>query len=120
MRIGELAAKTGVSVRSLRYYEEQGLLVAQRSGSGQRHYAEVAVERVRMIQEMYAAGMTSQVIGGMLPCLATGEVSPQMVDRLAEQRERIDRSLRELQSARDRLDGVIASAASARRSSYSE
>ncbi|MGH3121741.1 MAG: MerR family DNA-binding transcriptional regulator, partial [Streptosporangiaceae bacterium] len=34
MRIGELASKTGASVRSLRYYEQQGLLAAERSPSG--------------------------------------------------------------------------------------
>lgn len=37
MRIGEVAAKAGVSVRALRYYEEQDLLDASRSSGGQRH-----------------------------------------------------------------------------------
>ncbi|MFJ6456207.1 MerR family DNA-binding transcriptional regulator [Paenarthrobacter sp. NPDC091669] len=39
MRIGELATKTSVSVRSLRYYEQQGLLKPQRTASGHRDYA---------------------------------------------------------------------------------
>lgn len=34
MRIGDLAARTGVGIRSLRYYEEQGLLTSTRSGGG--------------------------------------------------------------------------------------
>lgn len=38
MRIGEVAAATGVSVRSLRYYEEQELLEAERSSGGHRNW----------------------------------------------------------------------------------
>ena len=41
----------GVSVRSLRYYEEQGLLAPTRSSSGQRHYLEADVERARAMAE---------------------------------------------------------------------
>jgi DNA-binding transcriptional MerR regulator len=52
MRIGELAARTGVSERSLRYYEEQGLLVANRTSGGQRRYPDAAVDRVIRIQEL--------------------------------------------------------------------
>lgn len=59
MRIGELAARGGASVRSLRYYEEQGLLTLCRSPSGQRHYTEAEVERVVFIQRLYAAGLSS-------------------------------------------------------------
>ncbi len=50
MRIGELAAKAGVSVRALRYYEEQGLLAATRTSSGQRTYPDTAVDRVLLVQ----------------------------------------------------------------------
>jgi len=45
MRIGELAARAGVSVRALRYYEEQNLLASVRSPSGQRQYPDSAVDR---------------------------------------------------------------------------
>ena len=38
MRIGDLSAATGASARSLRYYEEQGLLSSERGAGGQRHY----------------------------------------------------------------------------------
>lgn len=58
MRIGELAVRVGVSVRALRYYEEQHLLVSERSPSGQRQYQDDAVDRVQLIQRHYgqAAG----------------------------------------------------------------
>ncbi|WP_033342049.1 MerR family transcriptional regulator [Catenuloplanes japonicus] len=69
MRIGDLSARTGVSTRSLRYYEEQGLLTSARSGGGHRHYTEDEVERVRYIQRLFAAGLSSQTIAALLPCV---------------------------------------------------
>lgn len=70
MRIGELSARTGVSRRLLRYYEEQGLLVSSRSPSGQRHYDDEHVQRVRLIRAFLAAGMSSSTIAEMVPCMA--------------------------------------------------
>ncbi|MBI0380775.1 MerR family DNA-binding transcriptional regulator, partial [Streptomyces albiflaviniger] len=62
MRIGELARRTGVSERSLRYYEQQGLMTAERTPGGHREYGEGAVDRVIRIQELYAAGLCSEKI----------------------------------------------------------
>ena len=107
MRIGELAERAAVSVRALRYYEEQGLLTADRSASGQRHYAEAAVERVRLIQQLYAAGLTSRTIADLLPCVDAGVSTPQSRARLAAERDRIDAQIAELVQTRDRLDEVI-------------
>ena len=42
MKIGELAARTGVSIRSLRYYEQQGLLMPVRNENGYREYSILA------------------------------------------------------------------------------
>ncbi|MGW5723548.1 MerR family transcriptional regulator [Amycolatopsis sp. NPDC003865] len=108
MRIGELAAKTGVSVRALRYYEEQELLVSQRSPSGQRQYADAAVGRVELIRQLYAAGLSSRTILGILPCVVTGEVTPELLARLIAERDRIDERVRDLTATRTRLDAIIA------------
>lgn len=59
MRIGELSARTGVSIRSLRYYDDQGLLPAERTSGGHRAYPEAAIDRVIRIQELFAAGLNS-------------------------------------------------------------
>ncbi|CAA9216309.1 MAG: Transcriptional regulator, MerR family [uncultured Blastococcus sp.] len=107
MRIGEVASRAGVSVRALRYYEEQRLLAAERSAGGQRHYPDSAVDRVRLIQQLYAAGLASRAIVELLPCVHTHIATPAMLARLAEERERIDRRIGELTHARDRLDAVI-------------
>ncbi|WP_394613550.1 MerR family transcriptional regulator [Lentzea sp. JNUCC 0626] len=112
MRIGELAERTGVSVRALRYYEEQGLLAAERSGSGQRRYAENAVDRVKLIQQLYAAGITSAAILEMLPCMVTGIASPQVLAKLRGHRSSVIRQIEELQETLLRLDTVIEGAVS--------
>lgn len=67
MKIGELARRSGVSVRSLRYYEEQGLLAPTRNGVGHRVYQPLDVDRVVGIQELYAAGFCSAVVRDLLP-----------------------------------------------------
>ncbi|GHE61803.1 MerR family transcriptional regulator [Streptomyces spiralis] len=110
MRVGELAARTGVSVRALRYYEEQDLLSAERSPSGQRHYPESAVDRVQLIQQLYAAGLSSRTIAELLPCVIDGRATPALLKRLATEREHVDQRITDLLQARDRLDSVITAA----------
>ncbi len=110
MRIGEVAAAAGVSVRALRYYEEQQLLFATRGPGGQREYPDSAVERVELIQQLYAAGLASSAIVDLLPCVHTGIATPAMIARLAVERNRLDARLRDLARTRDRLDDVITAA----------
>ena len=69
MQIGELAERTGVSRRSLRYYEQHGLLRPARSAKGWREYDEDAVDRVRNVRELLAAGLTLEDIQEVAPCL---------------------------------------------------
>ncbi|MFG2050520.1 MerR family transcriptional regulator [Micromonospora sp. NPDC048935] len=107
MRIGELATQTGVSVRALRYYEEQGLLAAERSGGGQRHYPDTAVDRVHLIQMLYAANLSSRTILDLLPCVDANVNTPESRAMLRAERDRIDQQIAQLRQARDRLDAVI-------------
>ena len=111
MRIGEVAAAAGVSTRALRYYEERDLLPAERTAGGQRTYGEAAVDRVRLIRQLYAAGLSSRVIADLLPCVHSGVATPAQLALLAAERDRIDRQAAELVRARDRLDAVLAAAA---------
>jgi DNA-binding transcriptional MerR regulator len=116
MRIGELARRTGVSERSLRYYEEQGLLEAGRTPGGHREYPERAVDRVIRIQVLYAAGLSSRVIDGILPCMRDHDGGPNesttesLAAELRAERERIDRQIADLLRSREILDEVIATA----------
>ncbi|RZS40822.1 DNA-binding transcriptional MerR regulator [Herbihabitans rhizosphaerae] len=118
MRIGELAAQTGVSVRSLRYYEEQGLLTSDRSASGQRHYTADKIERVRFIQRMYAAGLSSGTVSEVLPCVESPseETSDAALERMTRERDRLSEHIADLIRTRDALDALIATNREHRRS----
>ncbi|MET8925251.1 MULTISPECIES: MerR family transcriptional regulator [Streptomyces] len=110
MRIGEVASAAGVSTRALRYYEQQQLIVSNRSAGGQRLYTPDTVERVRWIQLLYAAGLSSRTIVEFLPCVHTGIAGPEMVARLRAERDRLDDHMRDLAATRARLDSVLAAA----------
>jgi DNA-binding transcriptional MerR regulator len=107
MRIGEVAHQAGVSARALRYYEEQGLLTSERTFGGQRIYPESAVERVKLIQQFFTAGLPSRTILQMLPCVDAGHGSPEVFDLLAAERDRITAAMADLAAARDALDRMI-------------
>ncbi|MEV6639195.1 MerR family transcriptional regulator [Amycolatopsis sp. NPDC051371] len=110
MRIGELAEKTGVSVRALRYYEEKGILVPERSTGGHRSYPESGVGVVWLIQQFYAAGLPSKSIQAIMPSVRAGRATPEALELLVTERDRIDKAARELAGARDRLDAIITTA----------
>ncbi|HEY1698569.1 MAG TPA: MerR family transcriptional regulator [Trebonia sp.] len=112
MRIGELAARTGVSPRSLRYYEQQGLLHTERSANGWRIYPDAAVPRVRKIAEMLDNGLTIEGIQELADCLEMrdpsecddpGHALETYQARLAVVRDR----LAALQHHHDKLTGAI-------------
>ncbi len=109
MRIGELSRASGVSARSLRYYEQQGLIHSRRTSGGWRDFDPCMVERVVMIQHLLAAGLCSVTIGELLPCLAappeerTGvmeAILAKEVARLEAKRRDTDRELDVLQTLR--------------------
>ncbi|MEV7571427.1 MerR family transcriptional regulator [Streptomyces tanashiensis] len=113
MRIGELARRAGVSERSLRYYEQQGLLLSERTPGGHRSYGEWAVDRVIRIQALYAAGLGSKKIALLLPCMRDADGGPterttgELVEELTAERDRIDGMILDLIRSRDVLDEVI-------------
>ncbi|CAC16465.1 MerR family transcriptional regulator [Streptomyces sp. SID7813] len=112
MRIGEVASRAGVSVRSVRYYEDQGLLASTRSAGGQRQYTEHEVERVQFLQRLYAAGLSSRTIAELLPCVdAPSEVhSDAALERMAQERDRLTEHIADLVRTRDALNALMTAA----------
>lgn len=113
MRIGELAKRAGVSERSLRYYEEQGLLLPTRTPNGYRRYAESDVDVVRHVRMLLAAGLNTEFIRNVLPCMVdTGDGlapgCPELLPHLRKERDRMTIVIDGLATARTLLDGVIA------------
>jgi DNA-binding transcriptional MerR regulator len=69
MRIGEVARRAGVSTRALRYYEQQGLITAERDRNGYRMYDPGAVPLVRDIARLLRAGLASEDVLRFVHCL---------------------------------------------------
>ena len=110
--IGELAARTGVSQRSLRYYEQQGLLPAERGANGYRRYTPDSVQTVARIRRLLAAGLSTDVIRGVLPCVDGDEpieleLCPDLVHTLRRELAEIDARIGQLQCSRSALAGYL-------------
>jgi len=108
MRIGELSDRTGVSARSIRYYERQGLLGADRTSSGQRVFRPDAVQRVALIRRLLDAGLGSRSIADVLPCITDPSIrTPYLARRLGQERARILAEIDQLSRTAEALDEVI-------------
>lgn len=65
-RIGELAARTGLTRDTLRYYERRGLILPpKRSAGGYRVYSPSVLERLRFITQAQSVGLTLAEIGDL-------------------------------------------------------
>lgn len=69
MRISELSKLTGASIRSLRYYEQKGLIATEREENGYRVFNQMAVERVKTIQFYLSLGFSTEQIESFLNCV---------------------------------------------------
>ncbi|MDG4797496.1 MerR family transcriptional regulator [Micromonospora sp. WMMD1082] len=101
MRIGEASRASGVSARSLRYYEDEGLIVPGRCGNGYRDYCRSTIDQVRVIRSLLESGLPVRLIKDVLPHLAA-EPDADLRDVCAE-------FLREVRRYRDQLAARIAS-----------
>ncbi|MEV6233074.1 MerR family transcriptional regulator [Saccharopolyspora shandongensis] len=113
MRIGELAERTGVAVRLLRYYEEQDLIRPARDELGHRAYTEGSVDRVLKIRGLLASGIPTRIIREILPCLDKPGaihmriVAPEMLANLERERANIQRRIESLTANRDAIDDYL-------------
>jgi DNA-binding transcriptional MerR regulator len=109
--IGELSRRTGVRTHQLRYYEAQGLLEPSRSAGGYREYADDAVLTVNQIRKLLGAGLSTDDIAYMLPCL-TGpdpelEPCPELLDGLRARLSGLDEQIDTLARSRQALADYI-------------
>jgi DNA-binding transcriptional MerR regulator len=113
MKIGELSRRTGVSVRMLRYYEDEGLLAPRRTGSGYRDYGPAEEETVRRIKMLGSAGMKLETIQRLLPCVRNNDPAftpcNELRRILAQQVGLIDERIEMLSQSRTILAGYLAS-----------
>jgi len=102
MRIGETAAAAGMTAKTLRFYEDRGLLpAADRAPNGYRDYAQDAVSRLEFIRRVRTAGLTLAQIGDILSVRDIGQAPCTHVkDLLAKQLRDLDARIAELTALR--------------------
>ncbi len=116
LTIGQLSGKTGASRRSLRHYEDEGLLSAARGPNGYRAYTEDAVEVVGRIKALLSLGLPLRVVREVLPCVHSGDlraVSPctGLRDVLTDELRRLDAVASKVLATRAAIDAVLQRAA---------
>jgi DNA-binding transcriptional MerR regulator len=98
MKIGEVAERTQVAPRMIRYYEQQGLLDADRSANGYRTYSEDDVARVGRVAGLVQAGLPTRLVRVLVEAEDAAErneetcplaVAEQLADELRGLEERI-------------------------------
>ncbi|MBX9465830.1 MAG: redox-sensitive transcriptional activator SoxR [Aquamicrobium sp.] len=109
LSVGEVAARSGVAVSALHFYERQGLIRSWRSQGNQRRYPREVLRRVAVIKIAQRTGIPLASIKQALAALPN-ERTPTADDwkRLSEEwREELNERIRKLTQLRDRLTGCI-------------
>lgn len=105
MLIGEVAAATGVTTKTIRFYEREELLhEPDRTPGGYRDYGGDVIDRVNFIRRAQAAGLTLRQISEILAIRDGGQIPCEHVAQLVEDRlSEIEERLRELRETRGQL-----------------
>jgi DNA-binding transcriptional MerR regulator len=114
MRIGELAEQAGTSTRTLRYYEQHGLLSARRTTNGYRDYDEGDLRLVREIRSLLEIGFNLEETRPFVECLRsghdTGAQCPASLEVLARKLADLDDCIAQLTAVRTRMSLELARA----------
>ncbi|MEU8257506.1 MerR family transcriptional regulator [Micromonospora inaquosa] len=115
MRVGELARRTGTTVRALRYYESAGLVVPRRLRNGYREYDPIAVRLVAQIRELMALGLTVEETRPFVESIAGGaddtDVCAAAVATYRSTITNLQERIGKLTAQRDALDARLDAAA---------
>lgn len=105
MQIGEVSRRTGVASKTIRYYEEIGVLdTPQRNASGYRNYEGEVVDRLRFIKAAQAVGLTLGEIREVVSLRDRGETPCEHVSELITRRSaEIDAQIADLRRLRSEL-----------------
>ena len=109
LSVGELAARSGVAVSTLHFYENKGLIRSRRTAGNQRRYGRDVLRRVAIIKVAQRTGMTLEAIREAFETLPRDR-TPTVADwrRLsAAWRGELDARIARLERLRDQLDGCI-------------
>jgi DNA-binding transcriptional MerR regulator len=111
LTVGQLARATGVSAKTIRYYEQVGVLpVPRRSGAGYRHYSHHDVHRLLFIRRARALGLSLANLKELTTELDSGEcltMRPRLHALVAEQLRAVQRQIAEFQLLERQLAQVL-------------
>ncbi|MEV4775906.1 MerR family transcriptional regulator [Microbacterium sp. LTA6] len=119
MRISEAAAEIGAPARMLRYYEQQGLIEASRSGNGYRDYFEEQVEHARHVRALVEAGLSTRMIKIVLDIESPAADRPSTAENrasaveLARELRVVENRILCLQKSREAVIGYLQNSAHA-------
>ncbi|MFF2039706.1 MerR family transcriptional regulator [Kitasatospora sp. NPDC058170] len=118
MRIGELAERAGTTTRTLRYYEQVGLLPARRSGNGYRAYGEDDLRLLRQIRMLQDFGFGLEETRPFVECLQAGhpegDSCPASLEVYRRKLAELDECITRLQEVRVQVGAQFARAQAAR------
>jgi DNA-binding transcriptional MerR regulator len=113
VKISEASRAVGVSARSLRYYEDEGLIIPGRSGNGYRDYCRPTLDRVLVIRSLLQSGLPVRLIKEVLPHLADGLVlaadllCAEFLDEVRSYRDRLAERIAVLSAQQSALDAFL-------------
>lgn len=117
MRIPELARRTGLPVRTVRYYADRGLLIAARTtGGGYRVFDDRSVRQLRSIRRLQRLGLPLADIASLLrdaDRASCGQSSKALLARLRRQLDAVEIQIEELQAVRHELTALVSPGAPA-------
>jgi DNA-binding transcriptional MerR regulator len=114
MHIGELAERTGLSLRTIRHYDDVGLLPATaRTDGGFRVYSEEDYERLTVIKQMKPLGFSLEEMAGILAILSAGPAAgdsarlSDFLEKAVHQRDKMARNLAQADELITRMGGLL-------------
>ncbi len=108
MRIGDLSERTGIPVKTLRYYDDIGILpAADRTASGYRLYDDRALGQVGFVRAAQAVGLSLGEIRGVIALRDQGTTPcAHVLELINQRRAELDQRISELESLRDQLGSL--------------
>ena len=104
-RIGEVSEHTGLSLRTIRYYEEEGLITSERSAGGQRWYTDQDIVYLKRIIELKGLGFSLSEIRRIIELKAEDESgNKRRAELLSQYRQKISEDMKKLEVLKAHID----------------
>ncbi|MEC3861371.1 Cu(I)-responsive transcriptional regulator [Mesobacterium sp. TK19101] len=108
MNIGQVAERSGLPAKTIRYYEDIGLITPQRLSNGYRSFQESDLHKLAFLGRARALGFSIEDCRALMALYEDKKRASADVKRIAQENlVRIDEKIAQLQSMRDTLAGLV-------------